>query len=149
MTCLSKGRFPVLAVPGSLKHSLFVYWWGLLTQTQTCSCACSHLQSTSAICLRLLPTCLHGWCGSIYWWGRRMYCVLLMLWALIFFFFFNLWYMFFGEGNGNPLQYSCLENPMDRGAWWATVHRVAKSWTWLKWLSTYILMITSTDLRKR
>ena len=34
-----------------------------------------------------------------------------------------------GEGHGNPLQYSCLENPMDRGAWWATVHRVAKSWT--------------------
>jgi len=31
-----------------------------------------------------------------------------------------------GEGNGNPLQYSCLENPMDRGAWWATVHGVAK-----------------------
>ena len=30
-----------------------------------------------------------------------------------------------GEGNGNPLQYSCLENPMDRGAWWATVHGVA------------------------
>ena len=34
-----------------------------------------------------------------------------------------------GEGNGNPLQYSCLENPMDRGAWWATVHRVTKSRT--------------------
>ena len=33
-----------------------------------------------------------------------------------------------GEGNGNPLQYSCLENPMDQGAWWATVHGVAKSW---------------------
>ena len=32
-----------------------------------------------------------------------------------------------GEGNGNPLQYSCLEYPMDRGAWWATVHRMAKS----------------------
>ena len=32
-----------------------------------------------------------------------------------------------GGGHGNPLQYSCLENPMDRGAWWATVHRVAKS----------------------
>ena len=31
-----------------------------------------------------------------------------------------------GGGHGNPLQYSCLENPMDRGAWWATVHRVAK-----------------------
>ena len=36
-----------------------------------------------------------------------------------------------GEGNGTPLQYSCLENPMDGGAWWATVHGVAKSWTWL------------------
>ena len=34
-----------------------------------------------------------------------------------------------GEGNGNPLQYSCQENPMDRGAWWATVHGVAKSQT--------------------
>ena len=34
-----------------------------------------------------------------------------------------------GEGNGNPLQYSCLENPIDGGAWWATVHGVAKSWT--------------------
>ena len=34
-----------------------------------------------------------------------------------------------GEGNGNPLQDSCLENPMDREAWWATVHGVAKSWT--------------------
>ena len=34
-----------------------------------------------------------------------------------------------GEGNGNPLQYSCLENSMDRGAWWATVHGVAKSQT--------------------
>ena len=33
-----------------------------------------------------------------------------------------------GEGNGNPLQYSCLENPMDGGAWWATVHGVAKNW---------------------
>ena len=36
-----------------------------------------------------------------------------------------------GEGHGNPLQYSCLENPMDRGARWATVIGVAKSWTWL------------------
>ena len=34
-----------------------------------------------------------------------------------------------GEGNGKPLQYSCLENPMDRGAWYATVHGVANSWT--------------------
>ena len=47
------------------------------------------------------------------------------------------------EGHGNPLQYSCLENPTDRGAWWATVHGVAKSWTWLKQLSTHALWSTS------
>ena len=41
-----------------------------------------------------------------------------------------------GEGNGNPLQYSCLENPMDRGTWWATVHRVVKSWIQLKQCSS-------------
>ena len=34
-----------------------------------------------------------------------------------------------GGGHGNPLQYSCLQNPVDRGAWWPTVHGVAKSWT--------------------
>ena len=34
-----------------------------------------------------------------------------------------------GGGNDNPLHYSCLGNPMERGAWWATVHGVAKSWT--------------------
>ena len=33
------------------------------------------------------------------------------------------------EGNGTPLQYSCLENPMDKGAWWASVYGVAQSWT--------------------
>ena len=37
-----------------------------------------------------------------------------------------------GEGNGSPLQYYCLGNPMDRGAWWATVHGVTKSWTRLR-----------------
>ena len=36
-----------------------------------------------------------------------------------------------GVGNGNPLQYFGLENPMDRGAWWATVHSIAKNWTQL------------------
>ena len=41
-----------------------------------------------------------------------------------------------GEGNGNPLQCSCLENPRDGGAWWAAVYGVAQSWTWLKWLSS-------------
>ena len=36
-----------------------------------------------------------------------------------------------GEVNSNPIQYSCLEKPIDRGAWWAKVHRVAKSQTWM------------------
>ena len=43
-----------------------------------------------------------------------------------------------GERNGNPLKYSCLENPMERGAWWAIIHVVAKSQTWLKWVSTHM-----------
>jgi len=41
-----------------------------------------------------------------------------------------------GEGNGNPLQCSCLENPRDRGAWWATIHGVAQSQTKLRQLSS-------------
>ena len=40
------------------------------------------------------------------------------------------------EGNGNPLQCSCLENPRDGGAWWASVYEVAQSWTRLKWLTS-------------
>ena len=43
-----------------------------------------------------------------------------------------------GEGDGNPLQCSCLENPVDRGAWWAAVHRVAQSQTQLKHLSMHV-----------
>ena len=50
-----------------------------------------------------------------------------------------------GGRHDNPLQYSWLENPMDRGAWWALVHRVAKSWIQVKWVSTrthtHIIMI--------
>ena len=42
---------------------------------------------------------------------------------------FRVWPFSFGEGNGTPLQYSCLENPMDGGAWWAPVHGVAESRT--------------------
>ena len=44
-----------------------------------------------------------------------------------------------GGGRSNPLQYSCLENPMDRGAWQATVHKVTKSWTQLEQLSSLTL----------
>ena len=41
-----------------------------------------------------------------------------------------------GEGNGNPLQCSCLENPRDGGAWWAAIYGAAQNWTRLKWLSS-------------
>ena len=56
------------------------------------------------------------WAVSIIW----------LLWIML------LWTVVPGGGHGNPLQYSCLENPMDRGTWWATVHRVAKSRSLLK-----------------
>ena len=51
-----------------------------------------------------------------------------------------------GGGQSNPLLYSCLENPMARGAWWATVHRVAKSQTWLKWLGMHAQSISGTKI---
>ena len=66
---------------------------------------------------RLLPCPSYcKYCGSEHW-GT---CV---------FFYYGFLRVYGGVGNGNPLQYSCLENPMDGGAWWATVHGVARSWT--------------------
>ena len=51
-----------------------------------------------------------------------------------------------GEGNGNPLQCSCLEKPRDGGAWWAAIYRVAQSRTRLKWLSSSSSRLTLLDL---
>ena len=52
-----------------------------------------------------------------------------------------------GGGNGNPFQYSCLENPIDRGGWQAMVHRVTKSQTWLNdWIHTYISIYDKTNI---
>ena len=50
-----------------------------------------------------------------------------------------------GEENGNPVQYSCLEKPRDRGAWWAAVYGVAQSRTWLTWLSSSSAMRSICD----
>ena len=52
-----------------------------------------------------------------------------------------------GGGHDNPLLCCCLENPMDRGAWRTVVHRVAKSWTWLRWLSMHAHMHTPCKQR--
>ena len=54
-----------------------------------------------------------------------------------------------GGGHGNALQYSCLENLMDRRAWQAMVYRVTKSWTWLKWLSTWQNRLNKRRKRER
>ena len=51
-----------------------------------------------------------------------------------------------GGRNGNPFQYSCLENPMDGGAWWATVHVVTKSWTQLSDFTTSRQMFSEHDI---
>ena len=53
-----------------------------------------------------------------------------------------------GEGNGTPLQYSCLENPMDGGAWWAAIYGVAQSWTQLSDF-TFHLLFTSMHWRRK
>ena len=79
----------------------------------------------------LLPGKSHGWrslvgCSP---WGRKESDTTERL-----HFDFSLSYI--GERNGNPLQYSCLENPRDGGAWWAAVFGVAQSWTRLKRLSS-------------
>ena len=68
----------------------------------------------------------HSYC----WWEYKM---VILLWKAVWEFLIVLnW-----EGNDIPLQYSCLESPMDRGAWWATVHGVAKSQTQLSDLSLF------------
>ena len=72
--------------------------------------------------------------------GKPFCCVLTAL--------FGLPQWLSGEGNGTPLQYSCVENPMDKGAWQATAHGVTKSWTWLKRLSSHattLFIITIFD----
>ena len=79
----------------------------------------------------LLPRKSHGWrslvgCSP---WGRYELVATERL-----HFHFSL--SCIGEGNGNPLQCSCLENPRNGGTWWAAVYGVAQSWTRLKWLSS-------------
>ena len=78
----------------------------------------------------LLPGKSHGWrslegCRP---WGRKQSDTTERL-------HFHFSFSCIGEGNGNPLQCSCLENPRDGGAWWAAISGVAQSRTWLKWLS--------------
>ena len=92
----------------------------------------------------LLPGNSHGWrslvgCSP---WGRKESDMTERL-----YFHFSL--SCIGEGNGNPLQCSCLENPRDGGAWWAAISGVAQSRTQLKWLSSSSSWIYGTGLKGR
>ena len=73
----------------------------------------------------------------IHSWLPQLYFILFFNFYNVVFGFCHTYHSFIGEGNGNPLHSSCLDNPVDRGAWWAAVHRVAQSRTWLKWLSMH------------
>ena len=89
----------------------------------------------------LLPRKSHGWrslvgCSP---WGREES-------DMTEWFHFHFSLSCIGEGNGSPLQCSCLENPRDRGAWWAAVYGVPQSRTRLKWLSGIVLSNTSVGL---
>ena len=79
----------------------------------------------------LLPGKSHGWRSLVGYspWGRKKSDMIERL-----HFHFSL--SCIGDGNGNPLQCSCLENPRDGGAWWAAIYGVAQSRTRLKWLSS-------------
>ena len=79
----------------------------------------------------LLPGKSHGWRSQVGCspWGREESDTTERL-------HFDFSLSCIGEGNGNPLQYSCLENPKDGGAWWASVYGVTQSWTRLKQLSS-------------
>ena len=109
-----------------MNNSLFLIW-------DTVAC---FLEKALALCSSTLAWKIHGWrslvgCGP---WGRQESETTERL-----HFHFSL--SCIGEGNGNPLQCSCLDNPRDGGAWWAAVCGVTQSRTRLKWLSSSSSML--------
>ena len=86
--------------------------------------------SVTQVCLTLCPMDGGAWWTSVHGVSKSQ----TGLSGMTFTFHFSL--SCTGEGNGNPLQCSCLENPRDSGAWWAAVYGITQSWTQLKWLSS-------------
>ena len=113
-----KGIFPIFSSRNFMV--LYLHLWR------------SHWQPTPV----LLPGKSHGWRSLVGWspWGRQESDRTEWL-----HFHFSL--SCIGEGNGNPLQGSCLENPRDGGAWWAAIYGVTESWTQLKLLSSSSIYI--------
>ena len=79
-------------------------------------------------------------------WPQSIHDILtsLIFFYLVLTYLFTIPMILSGEEKGNPLQYSCLENFMDRGAWQATVQRVAESQAWLKWLSRHVHILQTS-----
>ena len=112
------------SLPGSSVHGIFqarVLEWGAIAFSSSLSSQlqvsyCGHSQTNELVTPHCLVGRTEGHCGSDT--TERLH------------FHFSL--SCIGEGNGDPLQCSCLENPRDRGAWWAAVYGVTQSWTRLK-----------------
>ena len=136
----SLGQF---SVPNSFV-SLFVFYILSYLLSKTMGCLSGCLMSSASIQKLFCGICLVFKCSFDEFVGEKVvspsYSSAILGPPLSFTFFYLHIHtsihpsVFIGEGNGTPLQYSCLENPMDGGAWWAAVHGVAKSRTRLKQL---------------
>ena len=108
--------------PWNLRY-IIILWFDVFKFYRNCSHNFAHFISSFQHCITLI-------CETF-----DFYVTFLMIFCVLFYCFFFLYLLpsryGLGEGNSTPLQYSCLENPMDRGAWWAAVHgvtRVGPNW---------------------
>ena len=121
-------RLPLRSHPSSLGGHRAPSWapcamWQLPTSHLFDTAYCVCVNTTFSVRPALSPCCVHKSILYIYISIHFLKIGSAVLFSLISYICVD------GEGNGTPLQYSCLENPMDKGAWWAAVHGVAKSWT--------------------
>ena len=108
----------------------FEFFW-VYTQEWNCGCIWLTIWGT-AILFSIVAAPFYLPTRSA--WEFQFLLILIFMFLLSMYLFYPNEYA--GEGNGTPLQYSCLETPRDRGAWWAAVYGVAQSRTPLKWLSS-------------
>ena len=135
-SCVRRLRFPPVEQSGAHSGSCKLVCgcrgkWIFLTQMLSCHHLCLATREADVLFLdlRLVVTDL-----GVTYVSQNCICprgatVFIELYAIL------------GGGHGNPFQYFCLEDPMDKGAWWATIHRVAKSWTCLSTWHTQVALI--------